>query len=254
MRTPHLKVHLKWSLGLLSALLLVGAVVAFVFALIFLTRSHTVDAELGKWLLTVTAASLFTGVLSLVVKAIDQRRSERQAWHGVLRDLGAVNQTVGMVRFRLKSNQSAQSYQEQLPELVRARLEIRRIYAIDIVRADECLSKYIEPMKKYLDDLGEECVTGHLRVARQQRLDELWLTERMKDAASGGPVAPKLPCELECPTEAWQLLTNQSQFPRLVALLDDCAFKIDAFRTNYKLAREISREKPVSRLALRMRW
>ena len=79
-------------------------------------------------------------------------------------------------------------------------------------------------------------MTGHLRVARQQRLDEVWLTEQMK-AANHGAGAPKLPPELECPTRAWKLLTDESEFPQLVALLDDGAFKIDAFRTNYKLAK-----------------
>jgi hypothetical protein len=87
MRRPHSKLHLKLSFGLLSVLLLLGAILAFALALIFLKRSHTIDAEVGKWLLTVAAAFVFTGALSLAVKAIDQRRSERQEWHGVLRDL-----------------------------------------------------------------------------------------------------------------------------------------------------------------------
>jgi hypothetical protein len=216
--------------------LLCAAVLTLALGFILLNRSHMVDAEVGKWLLTVSAALVFTGGLAALANQIDQRRSERHAWHEVLRDLGAVNQTIAMVRFRLLSNQSAQTYQEQLPELVRARLEIRRIYAMEIVNEDKWLRPYITAMKEYVDDLGEECVTGHLRVARQQRLDEAWLTERMKVASSGSG-APELPCELACPTKAWRLLTDQSQFPRLVALLDDGAFKIDAFRTNYKLAK-----------------
>jgi hypothetical protein len=34
------------------------------------------------------------------------------------------------------------------------------------------------------------------------------------------------------------MLTDISRFPRLAALLDEGAFPIDTFRTNYKLAKE----------------
>jgi hypothetical protein len=63
-------------------------------ALVLLHRSHTagVDAEAGEWLLTVAAALVLTGAFSMVVKQIDQRRSERQAWHDILNDLVAANQ------------------------------------------------------------------------------------------------------------------------------------------------------------------
>jgi hypothetical protein len=50
-------------------------------AFILLDRSRTADvgAEVEKWLLTAAAALVLTGALSMVVKQIDQRRSERQA-------------------------------------------------------------------------------------------------------------------------------------------------------------------------------
>jgi hypothetical protein len=59
-----------------------GAVVTFALALNFLNMSTAnVDAEVGTWLLTVTAAFVFTGALSMAVKQNDERRSKQQRWY-----------------------------------------------------------------------------------------------------------------------------------------------------------------------------
>jgi hypothetical protein len=87
------------------------------------------------------------------VKQIDQRRSEREAWHTVLNDLVAANQTVVLGRFRLEAHRSALTYQEQLAEFMGARVELRRICAIGIVIGDEQLLGQISAMRKYLDNL-----------------------------------------------------------------------------------------------------
>jgi hypothetical protein len=217
-----------------------SAIAAVIGALVFLHSSHMADvnAELGKWLLTVAAALVFSGALTMVVKEIDQRRSKRQAWHGVLHDLVAANHTVAMVRLYLKAERSVLTYQEQLAEFVRARLELRRISDIDIVIADPPLREHINEMRRYLEAVGDECETGYLRVARQQRLDEVWLTNKIK-AANGSAGAPMLPDELAKPTKAWDMLMDKAWFPRVAALLDDHAFRIDAFRIHYKLAKRL---------------
>jgi hypothetical protein len=224
---------------LLTLGLALCAVAAVAGAFILLNRSHTadVDAEVGKWLLTVAAALVLTGALSMVVKQIDQRRSEREAWHGILNDLVAANQKVILARVRLQAHRSAKTYQEQLAEVMRARVEARRIGALDIVNRDRSLSDQITKMREYLDELGQEYAAEYLRVARQQRLDEVWLTAQMNAANDGGS-APRLPDPLAGPTRAWLMLTDASRFPRLAALLDEGAFPIDTFRTNYKLAKE----------------
>jgi hypothetical protein len=123
---------------LLTLGLALCAVAALVGALVLLNRSHTadVDAEVGKWLLTASAALVLTGALSMVVKQIDQRRSERQAWHEILNDLVAANQKLVLARVRLQAHQSAKTYQEQLAEVMAARVEVRRIGALDIVNRD----------------------------------------------------------------------------------------------------------------------
>lgn len=222
------------TLGL--ALCAVGALVG---ALILLNRSHTVDvdAEVGKWLLTVAAALVLTGALSMVVKQIDQRRSERQAWHDILNDLVAANQKLVLARVRLQAHRSARTYQEELAEVMAARVEVRRVGAIDIVNRDASLNGWITAMREYLDALGHEFAAGYLHAARQQRLDEVWLDEKMR-AANQGSGAPELPGWLAAPSTAWRMLTDASRFPRLGALLDDGAFPIDTFRTNYKFAKE----------------
>jgi len=224
---------------LLTLGLALCAVAAVVGAFILLDRSRTADvgAEVGKWLLTVAAALVLTGALSMVVKQIDQRRSERQAWHGILNDLVAANQKVVLARVRLQAHRSARTYQEQLAEVMSARVEVRRIGAIDIVNRDGSLPERITAMREYLDALGQEYAAGYLRAARQQRLDEAWLTDQMK-AANDGKGPPELPEWLAEPTTAWLMLTDPSKFPRLGALMDDDAFPIDTFRTNYKLAKE----------------
>jgi hypothetical protein len=224
---------------LLTLGLALCAVAAVVGALILLDRSRTVDvgAEVGKWLLTVAAALVLTGALSMVVKQIDQRRNERQAWHGILNDLVAANQKVVLARVRLQAHRSAKTYQEQLAEVMSARVEVRRIGAIDIVNRDGSLPERINAMREYLDALGQEYAAGYLRAARQQRLDEAWLNDKMK-AANDGKGPPELPEWLAEPTTAWLMLTDPSKFPRLGALMDDAAFPIDTFRTNYKLAKE----------------
>jgi hypothetical protein len=222
-----------WILGLVLC-----AVAAVVGAVTLLRRSRTadLDAEMGRWLLTVALALLLTGALGMIVRQIDQRRAERGAWHGVLNDLVAASQTVAMVRLRLAAHRSALTYQQQLAELVGARLELRRISAIDIVIEDRVLREQVNAMRSYLEALGQEYETGYLRVARQQRLDELWLTDQMK-AANDGTGAPDLPEPLAEPTTAWLLLTDKARFPGLAALLDHRAFAIDTFRTSYKLAK-----------------
>jgi hypothetical protein len=224
---------------LLTAGLAICAVAAVAGALSLLYRSHTVDvdAEVGKWLLTVAAALVLTGALSMVVKQIDQRRGDREAWHDILNDLVAANQKVILARVRLQAHQSAKTYQEQLAEVMGARVEVRRIGALDIVNRDLSLSVQITKMREYLDALGQEYAAGYLKVARQQRLDEVWLTSQMNAAYAGG-AAPELPEALAGPNPAWLLLKDASQFPRLAALLDEDAFPIDTFRTNYKSAKE----------------
>jgi hypothetical protein len=219
--------------------LALGAVAALVGALVLLSRSRTVDvdAEVGKWLLTVAAALVLSGALSMVVKQIDQRRGERQAWHEILNDLVAANQKLILARVRLQAHQSAKTYQEQLAEVMAARVEVRRIGALDIVNRDTSLGEQITRMREYLDALGQEYAAGYLRASRQQRLDEVWLTSQMNAANDPGG-APELPDRLGGPARAWLLLKDASQFPRLAALLDEGAFPIDTFRTNYKLAKE----------------
>lgn len=211
---------------------------AGVGGIIFLRMSHTVDvnAEVGKWLLTLAVALVVTGALSMVVKQIDQRRNERQAWHTILIDLVAANQTVMLARFRIAAHRSALTYHEELAELMRARVELRRICAIGMVIADPPLRGNIAAMQSYLDALGREYEAEYLRVARQQRLDELRLAKQMK-AANGNAAMQVIPPSLAEPTRSWCQLQDHSRFPRLAALLDDDAFQIDTFRTNYKRAR-----------------
>jgi len=199
---------------LLTFVLALCAVVAVAGAFVLLHMSHTADfdLEVGKWLLTVALAFALTGALAIVVKQIDQRRSERQAWQDILNDLVGANQKVILARVRLQAHQSAKTYQEQLAEVMAVRVEVRRIGALDIVNRDDTLSGQITAMREYLDALGREYAAGYLRVARQQRLDEAWLTKQVNEAKDGES-APLLPDQLAGPTLAWCLLKDASQFP-----------------------------------------
>ncbi len=224
----------RWLTAILGALGV--ALAAGAFALLEGASKTDVNAEFGKWLLTVAAGLWITGALSVVVRQIDQRRSERETWHTVRDDLVAANQIVMLARMRLVAHQSARIYQDQLGEFMRARAELRRISALGIVVADRDLHRHIRAMRDYLDALGEEYEAGYLRVERQQRLDELWLTDQMQ-AANDGTLNPMLPKRLAEPTEAWRQLSDPERFPQLARLLRKDVFLIDAFRSNYKLAK-----------------
>jgi hypothetical protein len=100
-----MRVQYRW----LNLVLLTCAVAAAV-GLFLLSRTTDFGAEAGKWPLTVAVAFAVTGTLSLVVRQIDQRRSEREAWHAVLHDLVAANQKVEMARLRLLAHRSAKTY------------------------------------------------------------------------------------------------------------------------------------------------
>jgi hypothetical protein len=225
------------TIGLLLCGVAAGAV-----GYVLLNSAHNVNvpAEVGKWLLTLAVALVVTGALSMVVHQIDVWRSRREAWHTVLNDLVAANQKVVVARVRLDALQSAGAYQEQLAEVTGARVELRRISALDFVTRDRSLRDQISAMRKYVDLLGMEYEAGYLRVARQQRLDEAWLDEAMTKAAqdAASAPAPELPDRLAEPTRAWLLLKDAARFPKFGALLDDDAYAIDAFRTNYKFAKD----------------
>ena len=154
-------------------------------------------------------------------------------------DLLAANQKLVLARVRAaQAHRSARTYQEQLAEVMAARVEMRRIGAIDLVNRDASLTGWIIAIMEYLDALGHEFAAGDLHAARQQRLDGVWLDEKM-EAANQGSGAPELPGWLAEPTTAWRMLTDASRFPRLGALLDDDAFPSSTpSRTNYKLAKE----------------
>jgi hypothetical protein len=215
------------------------AAAAGVAGVLFLSDSNAdVHAEVGKWMLTLAVGLALTGALSMVVKLIDQRRSERDAWHAVLDELVTANQIVLLARSRLGAHRTAKTYQEQSSELMRARVILRQLRAIGIVSDDPPLQAHITAMAEYLDAFGWEYEKGYLRVARQQRLDELWLDAKLKETnerEAGG--TPRLPAPLELPTEAWRLLADASRFPRLAALLDTDVWSIDRFRGSYKLAK-----------------
>jgi hypothetical protein len=143
----------------------------------------------------------------------------------VLHDLVGANHRVEMARVRLAAHRSGKTYQEQLAEVMDARVDLLRICAMHIVVEDPRLLKHPEAMREYLDAMGGEYQTGYQCVARQQRLDELWLIDQME----GASVPPSLPELLAEPTKAWRQLEDPARFPRLAALLDD-AFLIDRFR------------------------
>jgi hypothetical protein len=224
--------------GWLTASLGSAGVAGFVVGVVLLTHSRTPDVagEVGKGLLTLAVALLVTGALSMVVRQIDERRSQRDAWQSVLHDLVAASQTVLLGQFRLSAHRSAATYQEVLTELMEVRVELRRLCAMNLVTADPALRAEIDGMRRYLDALSAEYRSGYLAVARQQRLDEAWLDAKMK-ALGVDDGQPDLPASLRQSGRAWQLLQDRATFPRLAALLDDHAFRIDAFRRNYKRAK-----------------
>jgi hypothetical protein len=149
-----MRVQNRW-LNLVLVTCAVAAAAAAAAGLFLLSGTADFGAQAGQWLLTVAVAFAVTGALSPVVRQIDQRRSEREAWHAVLHDLVVANQKVEMARLRLLAHRSARSYQEQFGEFMDARVDIRRINAMRIVVEDRSLlPEHIDKMQHYLDALG----------------------------------------------------------------------------------------------------
>ncbi|MGQ4383292.1 VOC family protein [Streptomyces sp. SAS_270] len=194
--------------------------------------------ELGKWLLQLASVFAGTGVVSSALRQADLARAQREAWAELLQDLITAHDKVQLAVRMLSAHATAKTYSDQVQHVSEVREVLRRIMSSPQVHEDMSLRVALGRMRKDLKYLVKEYEGNYLPVARQQRLDEEYLTYKLKTLIQGGAdISPLIPDSLTRPLPAWQKLNNSSEFPRLNAFLN--GYKASDFRRAYETAKPI---------------
>lgn len=221
---------LVWGLIGATVAVLAGGVIA-----VALSPRGDVPLEVGRALLTLVAVSVVAGLVSVLVRQVDDRRAERSAWEALLQRVITANSQVEVARLLLRADRTASTYREQFIELAHVRASLREVTVGQAIEAQERIKDAVKKMRRYLDTLGAEYEKNYQTVARQQRLDDkqqTTLTGVPADQAAE-PALHLAPGGLS----AAQMLQDAEQFPLLTAFLSDDKFETSQFRTNYKVAK-----------------
>jgi hypothetical protein len=235
---------LAWLLAGLTVLCLAAGVLA-----VALSPQGDVPLEIGRALLTLVGVSVVAGLVSVLVRQVDDRRAERGAWEALLRDVIEANSKVEVARLLLRADRTASTYRDQFVELARVRAFLRGVTVGQAVEDQERFKNAVKEMRRYLDALGTEYEKNYQKVALQQRVDEQLQTKLPADLAAGQAVEAALhrpPGWLS----VGQMLEDAERFPLLTAFLEDNRFKKSQFRTNYKDAKHFLQDRAgISRVA-----
>jgi len=205
-------------------------------------------ADLGKGLLALGAAFSVGGVGTALLQELNRLRdaaaekerkeNESQAvWSGMLTEVVGVDHAVQVARQLIWAHKTVATYRDQYQVLVASRLRLRRMRHDPLVVNDDRQTKerdgnktvrdHLTGMQRYLDDLCAEYEARYLAAARQQRIDEVFLTGRCAAIANREadaeypPPPPNPPAQQQStpvgdpvylPTTAWEKLM---EFPRL---------------------------------------
>ncbi len=227
---------LAWILGGLTVLAIALGVIA-------VADGHgDVALELGRGLLTLATVSIIAGLVSVLMRQVDDRRAERGAWEALLHDVIAANRRVEVAQLLLRADRTASTYRDQFAEIVCARAELR---GVTVGRASHAYPDFraaVKEMRCYIDALGEEYEKKYHQVARLQQLDKQLLRNLSADMTAdqaAEAVLHQAPGELS----AEQMLRDREQFPLLNDFLDDDKFRKSSFRINYKSAKHFLEER-----------
>ncbi|MFI0242047.1 hypothetical protein [Streptomyces sp. NPDC016845] len=192
------------ALGCLALLSTAGRI-----ALLNIGRPGDTPTETGKWLLQIASVFAGTGVISSVLRQADITRNEREAWAHLLRELITAQDKVQLAIRLLSAHATAKTYFEQIRQLSEVREVLRRITSSPQVHEDAALRGALARMREDLTLLVREYEVHHLPLARQQRLDEEYLTQRLKSLVrTGSQLSPSIPHSLTEPLPAWQMLND----------------------------------------------
>ena len=220
---------LAWILGGLTVLAITLGVIA-------VAGGHgDVALELGRGLLTLATVSIIAGLVSVLMRQVDDRRAERSAWEALLGDLIAAYRRVEVAQLLLRADLTASTYRDQFAEIVCARAELR---GVTVGRASHDYPGFrdaVKEMRCYIDALGEEYEKNYHQVALQQQWDKQQLRNLSADMTADQAAEVALHQEPD-KLSAEQMLRDEDRFPRLIEFLDDKEFRRSRFRSNYKLA------------------
>jgi hypothetical protein len=235
-----------WRSTLAGVAVILGILASLVAALgiVFVASSESDDPlrVIGSWLLQLSLVFAGTGVVSVVVRQSEVSRARREAWAESLHQLIGAHDEVQMASRLLSAHATAKTYAEQIKVLTSARGVLRRLASSPGIYEHESLHEELMKMRSYLKDLVKEYQQKYLRVARQQRLDELVLDYRLKSLAAADDQAfPVVPDDLGKPLPAGLSLQDADQFP----LLNDFRtnFKAGEFRSSYEAAKPLIQQK-----------
>jgi hypothetical protein len=243
---PAMQGMRAWPSTLAGVAIILGILAGLVAGLgiVFVGRSESDDPlrVIGTWLLQLSLVFAGTGVVSLVVRQSEVSRARREAWAESLHQLIGAHDEVQMASRLLSAHATAKTYAEQIKVLTSARGTLRRLASSPGVYEYALLHDELMKMRSYLKDLIKEYQQKYLRVARQQRLDELVLDYRLKSLAAADEQAfHELPDDLGKPLPAGLALQDPDQFP----FLNDfrTSFKVGAFRSSYEAAKPLMQQK-----------
>jgi hypothetical protein len=209
-----------------------------------LAVKHNADGwgDVGKALLSLAVGLLVGGAAALVIKLAEQARSERSSWSDHLKTIVEVDETLEVARRLIIAHKTAKTYSEQYSEVVAAKLKLRQVSLAPLVANDhnsESLGRKLSRMMVWMDQLSKEYEDNYLRMGRQQRIDEAYLTARQKEiqqvsahvADQQGQACGDENNDFYKPTCSWMML---QELPRLREFLDGSAFNNSVFFTNFK--------------------
>lgn len=225
--------------GLAVALGLIACLTAATgMTLVALSAVDDATRDIGRWCLQLALVFAGTGVVGVVVRQYELVRARRDAWAEMLHELiGAHDETQMAVRL-LEAHATAKTYAEQITVLTNTRGTLRRLSSAPEVQREETLHHALLTMREYLKKVITEYQAKYLAVARQQRLDEVVLTQRLKRLAESEATAfPQVPIELTEPLPAGLALQDARRFPRLNEFRT--GFQASEFRTAYEVATPI---------------
>ena len=228
------------------------AVVAAALGVILTVKGEGGWSDVGSALMSLAIALLIGGAVAGVVKLSEQERSDQTArakesqqtaanWAGVLMEVVGVDHTVETARKLMNAHRTALTYNREHTNLIAAELILRQAWFDPLVANDRevdgdghRIADYLMQMTNYLGALTDEYEDQYLRVARQQLVDEAWLTATAE--------APRetddslIPDAFYTGTKTWQMM---KQLPSLGEFLEKATFEQGPFLTSYKAVKPL---------------
>jgi len=198
--------------------------------------------ETAKWLLQLASIFAGTGVISAVLRQSEISRTRQGSHAGALQELVAGHDKVQLAVRMLSAHATAKTYSEQIQNISEVREVIRHLTSSPDIHNERPLCDTLKRMRRDLKHLVKEYKDNYLAVARQQRVDEYFLTYRLKKLAEvDSEGLPRLTPDLSGPLLAGQILASSDSFPRLNKFCHE--YKSSDFRKFYELSKIILEQK-----------